>query len=124
MFGRANAVPVGFEEETLREAVSCAHITENKALAVLPFAGKTWIVTGSIICGNNPRLFSVQEVVPKVAFNGEPVTYAERCRSRIRGESFYNGVAVSCQGAIWCFVPNRVYWVANAAPVPVQESLF
>jgi ParB/RepB/Spo0J family partition protein len=98
------------EKGDIYKSSSTDTISEGKTRQPFEHEGETFVATGA----TSDYTHAVR-VVPRASYKRKSLTYPERCKTGVRGEGFYEGVRVQCQGTECVLTGPRLKCVARGA---------
>lgn len=129
-FEEANRLPTMGEEfpiesqqrhDEINGTHSADKITEGKLKGLFEFRGAMWVNTGSTSGTDQKDVLQCQRVVPTSEFKGKAHSYKNH--NGKPGETFYEGIAVSCGGTDYVLVSPEINFVwAWAKPPEAAKS--
>lgn len=103
----ADGLPDRTPEGQLSKLISCSLIPEGHIRGAYKHNNRMYAITGAMYGppGGMQAAFA-QVLVPLEQYDGEIYTYNEKSATGVRGEQFYTGIKVRCNGA-WFVLGNE-----------------
>lgn len=116
-------------EGKLRRLISCSLIPEGQIRGAYKHNNKMYAITGAMYGPpGGMQVAYAQLLVPLGQYGGKVYSYNEKSATDIRGEQFYTGIKVKCDGTWFVLGDEQLQFVPGARDsrfdVPEQLVLF
>ena len=99
-------------EGELSKLISCTSILEERIRGAYKHNNKMYAITGAMYGPpGGMRAAFAQVLVPLEQYDGQIYTYNEKSATDIRGEHFYTGIKVRCNGTWFVLGEERLQFV-------------